>query len=438
MKIGIVIGRIGGIDGVALEADKWRVVLEKMGHEVFYLTGLVESQSSDIKNVKVIEELSFHHPKTIYEQEQAFFNPQISEDEMMGQVLTNAKFIEREVTLWLKEMKIDLLIVQNALALPCHLAMGYALRQVIDNTGILTVTHDHDFYWERGERYITPFPQLELLIQETFPLCRDNVHHVVINTYNREQLWKRSGMVAEVIPNVMDFSEDFGVSDDFSTKIRDQFDLKADDVSLFQITRIVRRKAIHIAIQLIYELNDPKVKLIITGNNADDNEHNYFGQLKNQIHQLNVASQVILAGDFFAVQRGFLNKKVINYSLADAYAEADVCTFFSYYEGFGNAFVEAVLSKTPIFVNNYQPVYWPDIGSLGFQTVMLEDNLLTTQSVREIEKVLHNPRLRKEIAEHNYQLGKEFFSFEVLEAKLNRVLAQVFRNTEKDLQRAAL
>ncbi len=39
MKIGIIIGRIGDVDGVALETEKWIEVLKKMGHEIFILSG---------------------------------------------------------------------------------------------------------------------------------------------------------------------------------------------------------------------------------------------------------------------------------------------------------------------------------------------------------------------------------------------------------------
>jgi glycosyltransferase involved in cell wall biosynthesis len=110
------------------------------------------------------------------------------------------------------------------------------------------------------------------------------------------------------------------------------------------------------------------------------------------------------------------------YSLSDAYAHATACTYFSTYEGFGNAFVEALLARKPIFVNNYKPVYWPDIGSKGFRTVQLEDNQLTEEAVMEIDEVIHNPELQSEIAEHNYEIGKSLFSFEVLE----RILIDLF------------
>jgi hypothetical protein len=39
MKIGLIIGRIGDVDGVGLETEKWIEVLKKMGHEIFILSG---------------------------------------------------------------------------------------------------------------------------------------------------------------------------------------------------------------------------------------------------------------------------------------------------------------------------------------------------------------------------------------------------------------
>ena len=90
--------------------------------------------------------------------------------------------------------------------------------------------------------------------------------------------------------------------------------------------------------------------------------------------------------------------------------------------GFGNAFVEAVLAKKPIFVNNYEPVYWPDIGSKGFKTVMLENNNLTDERVNEIEEVIYNEKLCKEIGEFNFELGKKYFSYKTLQTKLEELL----------------
>ena len=81
-----------------------------------------------------------------------------------------------------------------------------------------------------------------------------------------------------------------------------------------------------------------------------------------------------------------------------------------------------MLAKRPIFVNNYKPVYWPDIGSLGFKAVMLEDNVITDKALKEMQDVIYNDKLNKEVAEYNFQLGKKYFSYDTLEEKLTELI----------------
>ncbi len=134
-----------------------------------------------------------------------------------------------------------------------------------------------------------------------------------------------------------------------------------------------------------------------------------------------MADRVVFADRRILNTRGKTVKGEKIFSLSDAYANATACTYFSQYEGFGNAFIEAILSKTPILVNNYKPVYWEDIGSKGFKTVMIEDNVLTDKAISEIDKVIHDKKLQKEIVEHNFNLGKLLFSYDVLREKLEYI-----------------
>ena len=194
--------------------------------------------------------------------------------------------------------------------------------------------------------------------------------------------------------------------------------LKKDDIPLFQVTRIVKRKGIETALELMDRLDDKKVKLVITGSAADDNRKGYYKELIDIINTKNLNKRVVFAHHRVLNERGQTQQGEKIYSLSDAYAHATASTYFSSYEGFGNAFVEAVLGKTPIFVNNYEPVYWPDIGSKGFEAVMIEDNKLTDKATEDIDKIIHDKKLQKEISEHNYNLGKLIFSFEVLREKL--------------------
>ena len=287
--------------------------------------------------------------------------------------------------------------------------MGVAIKKLVQNTGLPIVTHDHDFHWERGTRYISEHDEVNTLINDTFPLLLPDVRHAVINTFGVETFKNKFNLEATLVPNVMNFDRAYGVPNNDNRYFLKDLGVEEDEIALLQVTRIVRRKGIETAVSLIEKLNDKKVKLIITGNNNDDQNRQYYNEIVDQIHDLNLSNQVIFASHMVRDHK----------DLSDVYAHGRACTYFSTYEGFGNAFVEAALAKKPIFVNNYKPVYMQDIGSKGFETVMLEDNHLSNDKVQKMMDIIFNEEYCIEIGEHNYNLGKKYFSFDVLEDKLN-------------------
>ncbi|MGI9609457.1 MAG: glycosyltransferase [Acidimicrobiia bacterium] len=414
-----MIGRIGGIDGVALETEKWIHVLRELGHEVFVLTGELEAPCD---GATVLPDLAFSHPDNDREQDDAFFVQDADETELLDFLTTSAGHIEREVLRWMDETSIDLLITQNCTVLPCHLRMGMAMKRVIERTGIPTIAHDHDFPWERGDRYKSRYEGVAAIIEECFPPDLPNLTHVVINSHCQDSLRRERNMHATVIPNVMDFETPYGQRDRFNRDLRTELGHDGDDILLFQVTRIVRRKGIETAIELIERLDDPRMKLIITGTATDDHLEGYLHELESRAARLPRPGQVQFAGNRFANVRVSPNGSRPVFSLSDAYAHAHALTYFSTYEGFGNAFVEALAARVPIFVNNYKPVYWPDIGSKGFKTVQLEDNDLTDDAVEEIRSVLTDADLRADIGDFNFELGREHFSYRVLSDLLEPLL----------------
>jgi glycosyltransferase involved in cell wall biosynthesis len=63
-------------------------------------------------------------------------------------------------------------------------------------------------------------------------------------------------------------------------------------------------------------------------------------------------------------QRDSEGRKV--YTLWDAYAHADLVTYPSLYEGFGNALLEAIYFRLPVVINRYS-IYVQDIEPKGFR-----------------------------------------------------------------------
>ena len=409
MRIGIIIGRIGGVDGVALETEKWIDILKKLGHEVFIMSGEFESWNMDYKHDYIFPALSFFSAEAEWEQRKAFFEPDKDPSHLLEHVENWSNKIEAAMLKWVKDKKIDAILSENASALPCQLSMGVAIKKLIKTTGLPIVTHDHDFHWERGQRYVSVHPEINQYVDDNFPLLLPDVKHAVINTFGVETFKNRFNIDATLVPNVMDFNRVYGVATPENQFFMRDIGVKGDEIALLQVTRIVRRKGIETAISLIDKLDDKKLKLVITGNNNDDENKEYYNELIDQIHELNLSNQII-----------FASHKVLDHKdLSDVYAHGRAATYFSTYEGFGNAFVETILAKKPIFVNNYKPVYMQDIGNKGFETVMIEDSNLTPKSVQQMSDIIYNPKRCKEIGEYNFNLGKKYFSYDVLEEKLN-------------------
>ena len=421
MNIGIIIGRIGDVDGVALETEKWIKILKKLGHTIYILSGNFKRSVVGTRNEHVWRSLSFFSPECEWEQNRAFFFPEFEQKELLDHLDDTSNEIAFQIFKWVIKNKIGVILTENSTSLPCHLSMGIGIKKAAQNLSIPFVTHNHDFYWERGDRYKSPHKKIKEIVENTFPLILPNVRHAVINSYSRDVYKKKFGFEPMVVPNVMDFNKPFAVKDNYNNDLLSSLELDKKDIPIFQITRIVRRKGIEVAIDMVHKLQDKRVKLIITGSAADDARKGYYKELLIRIKEKKLDKQVLFGHRSILTDRGkgWRGKKI--YSLSDAYANAVACTYFSTYEGFGNAFIECVLAKRPIFVNNYEPVYWPDIGSKGFKTVMLEDNVLTNKALEDIERIIHNKKEQKEIGEYNFKIGKENFSLEVLEEKLEKL-----------------
>ena len=419
MNIGIIIGRYGDIDGVSLETSKWINMLQKIGHKIFILSGAFSKYMKNNIHPTLYPPLSFYSPECEWEQKRAFYYPDDEPDELIEHLERTSDAIALQIFKWIMANKIDIILSENASALPCHLSMGMGIKKLVEHTGIKTVCHDHDFYWERGDRYKSPHAEIKEIITTTFPLQIPHARHAVINTHSRNYLRENYNIESIVVPNVMNFEKPYGEIDDYNRDMLKAFDLIKDgDIPLLQVTRIVGRKGIDVALDLIDRLDDKNVKLIVTGSYADDERIGHYKKLLSIINKRKLKNRVIFGRKKIHTYRGKTKSGEKIYSISDSYAHATACTYFSIYEGFGNAFVECVLAKKPIFVNNYKPVYWPEIGSKGFQTVMIEDNILTDEAVKKIDEIIHKPKLAHEIAEYNFDLGNKYFSYDVLEQKL--------------------
>jgi glycosyltransferase involved in cell wall biosynthesis len=112
------------------------------------------------------------------------------------------------------------------------------------------------------------------------------------------------------------------------------------------------------------------------------------------------------------------------YALGDIYPKADLVTYPSSVEGFGNAFLEAIYYKRPLVVNNYS-IYEADIKPKGFQVIEF-DGFISEKTLEEVRSILKHPERAKQQSEHNYELARRYFSFTMLERRLGLLLSDCF------------
>jgi mannosylglucosylglycerate synthase len=116
------------------------------------------------------------------------------------------------------------------------------------------------------------------------------------------------------------------------------------------------------------------------------------------------------------------------YTLSDVYPQADLVTYPSSIEGFGNAFLEAIYYKRPIVVNNYS-IYEADIKPKGFKVVEF-DGYISERTLEETRYVLNHPDVTAEESEHNFELARRYYSYTMLERRLKLLLANCLGETE--------
>lgn len=408
MRIGIVSTRLFGVDGVTFEAAKWEAVLERMGHEVRLLAGDVDALRP---TARLVPPMHFAYPPAA-RVTAAAFDPASDADAVRAEIGRLANQLVPVFESWLANQQIELLIVQNAWAIPMHLPLAVALRSIVESSRIPTIGHHHDYWWERQRFATCAVPEL---LEWAFPPDLPNVRHVSINSIAAKELRRRRGIDSSVMPNVFDFTPARPrPRPAVRRQLRAELGMDHRGLLVVQPTRVVPRKGIELAIELVGRLRDRHAILLITSP-AGDEGLDYLLELEGLAERHGV--HLRYAADRFAPD---LEGKPLRpaHSLHDAYLAADLITYPSLYEGYGNALVEAIYYGKPVVVNRYS-VYDADIRPLGFRFIEIS-GAITADTVREVRRALADPRRQGRIARRNFRLGREHLSYELLQRRLGR------------------
>ena len=443
--IGIFHYQVGGTDGVSLEIEKWKLILEEMGHTVHLIGGDLGTAQGIL-----VKEMFHHLPESKRLNQNTFFRlsdfdpPEYREElERMSEAIAD-RF--REV---IQEKEIGLILAENVWCVAANPAVAPALEIVRQEFGIPAVAHNHDFYWERREGFSLTCAGAVELADKYLPPHDPTIRHSVINSLAQAELLERKGINSVVVPNVFDFATPPWEKDSYNSDLRAEIGLGENDLVLLQATRIVSRKGIELAIDFAKALNAPerlktlqekglydgrkfteenRIVLVLAGYARDDVTGGYKNLLTKKAQNGNV--ELLYIEDRVDADRVTCEDQKV-YSLWDTYTMADLVTYPSLWEGWGNQFLEAVKAKLPLLIYEY-PVFKKDIKDKGFIVISLGDKVrdydedgLARVEDSIIEKaadqaliLLTDPDQREQVVEHNFNVGLEHYSMEALKGYL--------------------
>jgi glycosyltransferase involved in cell wall biosynthesis len=302
--------RLGGTDGVSVEARKWEWALREQGFETSRVAGEL---ADGIRPTDAwVPFLAIEPPPGAR-----------TEVDVLAASIAGK----------------DLVVVENLCSLPVNPDATTAAAEVLTRHRGRVAFHHHDLPWERPQ--LPPLPGI--------PPDRPNSLHVTINDAARDALAER-GIAATTIRNAFDLDPTPG--DRRAT--RTAFGFADDDLVVLQPTRAIPRKevarGVAFAEALARQVGNRPVRFWITGPAEDG-----FGD---ELERIKSAATV-------PVTEGRAERP------EDAYAAADVVVVPSSWEGFGNPVIEATVAGRPVVVAHY-PVL-DELVALGLRFFSVED-----------------------------------------------------------------
>lgn len=237
--------------------------------------------------------------------------------------------------------KCDTIIVHNILTMPFNMAATQVLSEFAGR-GVPIVAWTHDLAAANPD-YSIPRNRIFDLIRERQP----NIRYVTVSKSRAEEFKALTGTEPDAtVPNGIDLPKALGISPEVEELL---YDSATSSTILFYPTRILERKNIGFALQILAALHNlgTLARLVVTAapNAHDPASAAHLSDLKKKACDLQLADHVVWVNEHFFVDERHLRS---------LYLMADALLYTSRQEGFGLPLHEAAAFRIPIFCSDIE------------------------------------------------------------------------------------
>jgi hypothetical protein len=405
-RIGFIATHFNGIDHVSFESYIWRDVLTQMGHECFYFAG--ESNQAEERTV-IVPEASTQHDDIKLLHRELYENGKRS-SKTSGTIQALRFHIKQHLHQFLQTFDINILIVENALALPANIPLGLALSEVIGETDITCLARHHNFAWEQLQYRHSPARDYLL---SSFPPKLPSVEHIVATRAHADELAMRVGVHARIIPYVRDFHNPLELTTS-PDELTDEMGLPAETRMVLSTSPLRPSSQIEGVLAYIARM-EHKPELILTSL-ASEQDPSYLKFIMETADLLQI--KVHLMGERLKALVPERERLIAQFG--GLFKGSDFTLTMGQTQEAAAEAINAIYFGVPMLSFRHNAAL-RELKRMGFQFLEIE-NPPHLEAVRAVEVALEDTEQVHALVEHNFQLGVEHLSLDTLRGELAQSL----------------
>jgi hypothetical protein len=435
-----------GTDGVSLQMMERRNLIEEMGHQAAMCSAYswadypvpdLEFDSNEVTGMM----------RNLYGTEISDYKDEAALKKAFD---ISCRKIKNELEKVIKSYPPGVMLAHNMMSLPVHPVATVALTELLRESGLPCSVVHHDILSEGAYKFKPTCDFAQTLLENYYPPSLPRLKHWTINNRNQKILRER-GIETGVMHDTLNYNTALSPEEHAETRsaLRKKYGIGQNDIVLFIAARMVPNKQTELAGYLAAAVeslqseirgkklhhgglfsDESKILLVLGGR-----PERAFSEYQNKIFQLFDSLKIhwVYLGN--EVSPMWTDDGVYHPLYPDLYYLADISLYPSVWEGFGSLVLKTFASNLPLVVFEY-PVFKEDIVpkgvkviSLGDRTQAKDSNGLVTispeileRAAREVVTILTDSILYRSTTEHNFKIGKRYFSLDILQEHLRKLI----------------